>query len=130
MSLNNSSMASGVARIDLTIPEATPSLNKMLRRHWSVDRKLKQRWRDSVWWALREQGYGQRREPLGRARVTITRLSPRMLDPDNATGGAKHVVDALRACNVISDDTPEHLELIVRQEKGKAATRIQIEPIT
>jgi hypothetical protein len=110
----------------IEIPEATPSLNKMLRRHWAVDRRLKKRWHKLVWVALFEQPYGARAR-FNKAKVTITRCSPRMLDADNAVGSVKHVVDALRACNVIADDTPEHIELIVRQEKGKARTVIELE---
>lgn len=110
----------------IEIPEATPSLNKMLRRHWSVDRKLKKHWHKLVWLALFEQSERITR-PFPRAKITITRHSSRMLDPDNATGSVKHVVDALRACNVITDDTPEHIELVVKQQKGKARTVIELE---
>jgi hypothetical protein len=115
--------------ITLEIPEAVPSLNTMLRRHWSVDRKLKTKWGKLVWVAVRSQRLTVQ-SPLQRARITITRLSPRMLDPDNATGGCKHILDSLRLLDIIADDTPEHVELIVRQEKGKAGTRIQIEALT
>jgi len=115
--------------IELTLNEATPSLNKMLRRHWSVDRKLKAKWARLVWVALRSKYLGPM-HPFPRARVTITRTSPRMLDADNATGGCKPIIDCLRQLSLIVDDSPEHIELIVRQEKGKAATRIQIEPLT
>lgn len=117
------------AVITLTIPEALPSLNTMLRRHWSVDRRLKNRWRIMVWAALKQQAGGKALPPLNKARVTITRISPRMLDADNCTGGAKHVIDSLRVCGLIVDDTPEHIELTVRQEKGRAATHIQIEAL-
>jgi len=110
----------------LEIPEATPSLNTMLRRHWSVDRRLKKHWHKLVWVALFERPHGPRAR-FSKAKITITRSSPRMLDPDNAAGSVKHVVDALRACDVIADDTPEHIELIVRQEKGKAKTVIELE---
>lgn len=117
--------------ITLEIPEAIPSLNTMLRRHWSVDRKLKARWKRLVWVA-RLAANGNRlpvpRDSYGRARLTITRISPRTCDPDNLA--PKHLIDGLRACGIIVDDTPEHVELIVRQEKGKAGTRIQIEQLT
>lgn len=122
----------GVLVITLTIPFATPSLNTMLRQHWSVDRKLKARWKRLVWAARLEANDNclpVPRDAFQRARITITRFSPRMLDADNATGGAKHIVDGLRACGIIIDDTPEHIELTVRQEKGDAATRIDIEAL-
>ena len=112
--------------IELLIDEATPSLNQMLRRHWSVDAKLKKRWRQLVMVAACGK---MPKAAMTRARITITRLSPRMLDSDNATGGTKHLIDGLRWCGVIADDTPEHVELIVKQEKGKAATRVQIEEL-
>ena len=114
----------------IEIPEATPSLNQMLRQHWSKDRKLKDHWRQSVWIALYEQhGRPLWSEPMPKARLTITRHSSRMLDPDNATGGVKHVIDALLACNLIAGDSPEHIELIVQQEKGAARTVIELEAV-
>ena len=114
--------------IELTLNEATPSLNKMIRLHWTVDRKLKAKWVKMVWVALRSQRMGPV-QPFSRARVTITRISPRMLDRDNLFSSVKHPLDGLKICSVIVDDSPEHIELIVRQEKGKAGTRIQIEPL-
>lgn len=113
--------------ITLTIPEATPSLNTMMRRHWSVDMRLKKRWRQMVMVAACGK---MPKAALNRARITITRFSPRMLDADNCTGGAKHCIDGLKWCGIIADDTPEHIELTVRQEKGKAQTRIELEPLT
>lgn len=110
--------------IAFTIDEATPSMNVMLRKHWTADRKLKQHWTKLVWVAV----HGMKpQRPYSKARITITRVSPRVLDTDNCVGSVKHLCDGLRACGIIADDTPEHVELIVRQEKGKAATRVRIE---
>lgn len=112
--------------IELYIDEPTPSLNEMLRQHWAIDVKLKAHWSRLVMCAVSGKVPPA---PIARARITITRISPRMLDWDNCAGGTKHLTDGLRTHGVISDDTPEHVELIVRQEKGKAATRVQIEPL-
>lgn len=55
--------------------------------------------------------------PGGTHRVTITSHRARAVDPDNLAGGSKYLIDALRVCGLITDDSPEHIELVVRQEK-------------
>lgn len=112
----------GRALIEFLIDEPTPSLNEMLRKHWTADRKLKTHWLRLVWVGVNGQVPPM---PLKRALITITRVSPRVLDPDNVC--VKHLIDGLRSCGVLVDDTPEHITLTVRQEKGKAGTRVQIE---
>jgi hypothetical protein len=52
-----------------------------------------------------------------RARVSIVMFRVRLLDPDNAYGSAKPLIDCLRTCNLISDDSEKEIELTVTQEK-------------
>jgi hypothetical protein len=58
------------------------------------------------------QGKGQ-----GRCVVRVHIRRQRLLDPDNAVGGIKALIDALRYHGHIVDDSPEHIELHVIQEK-------------
>lgn len=59
--------------------------------------------------------------------VTITRVGPRRLDDDNATGSAKPVRDAVAAVLGVDDGDPR-VTWKVEQAKGPYATRVRIEP--
>lgn len=52
-----------------------------------------------------------------RARVSIVMFRVRLLDPDNAYGSAKPLIDCLRTCGLIPDDTEAAIDLQVSQEK-------------
>jgi hypothetical protein len=51
--------------------------------------------------------------------VTITRVAPRMLDSDNATGSAKHVRDGIAKWLGRDDSMTSGIEWVVRQAKGR-----------
>ena len=53
-------------------------------------------------------------------RVSIVSKRVNLLDPDNLVGGCKHLIDSLRIAGIIPEDTPEAIELSVRQEKVKS----------
>ena len=52
-----------------------------------------------------------------RSRIRITSKRCRLLDPDNLC--VKYIVDALRHCSVIKDDTTKEIEVFIKQEKVK-----------
>lgn len=66
-----------------------------------------------------------------RTRVCVTRYARRLLDVDNL-GGAKLVIDQLRYAKLIQDDSPEHIDLELRQvkvaSKAEEGTEIVISP--
>lgn len=68
-----------------------------------------------------------------RARLRITRCARRLLDEDNLSGGAKPLIDCVKQAGLIVDDSPEHIELIVRQRRVESldeeCTEIEIEAI-
>ena len=79
-------------------------------------------------------------EPIPRARVRVQRYSSGTLDPDNLAASCKGLLDVL--CRVstthpyglgfIEDDSPDHIELIVTQEKckrGTGSTIVSIAPM-
>lgn len=115
--------------IELTIPATAPSLNALIRMHWTKRAKLVEQWKRFIWAARCEKLGGQAPKPLRRARVSIERRSPWLCDPDNAISSAKMVLDGLRSDNLIVDDSPEHIELTVTQCKGKQQTVIRIEAL-
>lgn len=55
----------------------------------------------------------------GRSRVVIESHRSRLCDADNLY--VKPLVDAMRYQGLIADDSPEHIELIVRQKKVRRA---------
>lgn len=115
--------------IELTIPEPTPSLNPMLRQFWSKRHKDQKRWRWLVRAARLNANYHPT-QPLQKARVTVTRHGKRILDTDNLYGGVKGLVDLLVKEGILANDTPEHVELVTKQQKTKAPkTVVQIEAI-
>ena len=101
-------------RLVLEIPAIPPSPNRYNGRHWSVYRKSRKAW---AWWIAAAVSNACCGTLLwSRSRVSITRMSRRSLDPDNAVASTKCVIDGLRGAKVIENDTADHITLEVRQE--------------
>lgn len=86
--------------------------------------------------AVRNEPLGKkpRKNPLpARLQVRLTSYRWQFVDPDNLCGGAKYLIDCLKHCGAIEDDSPQHIELVVRQERAPAAhlqgTLIELVPI-
>ena len=96
------------------------------REHWSVKAKRTKAQKQAVGFLLRPclaGDVGRGSQPL---LVTITRIAPRRLDDDNATGSAKHVRDAVAELLGV-DDGSDAVTWRVEQEKGPYGCRIRIE---
>jgi hypothetical protein len=116
-------------KIEILIPEVVPSLNRLLRLHWAARRSLLNRWEWMVFAELHRQRL-LNVLPEGRVAVEITRCGKRQLDPDNLHGAAKIVLDAMKRCGLIADDSSAHIALTCSQETGRRAmTRIRVSPI-
>lgn len=115
--------------IKLTIPEATPSLNRLFGHHWTHRHQKRQHWQ----WLVRAARLKAKvflAEPLPRAKVTITRHGRRICDPDNLIGGQKMLIDSLVREGILENDTPDHIELVVKQVKTKTPhTTVTIEAL-
>lgn len=115
--------------IELEIPRATPSINALFGQHWAKRARQKDEWH----WLVKQARLDAKvfvNETPARAKVTITRYGPRMLDDDNCWGGAKLLIDCLVRERLIENDTPNHIELIVKQHVSKPSrTIVQIEAI-
>jgi hypothetical protein len=94
--------------IRLYIPEASPSLNKYAYSHWRVRHADKKRWALML---LAESRRAGATKATGKRRLTIERHGRRKLDPDNLIGGAKGMIDELRALGLLLEDTDNALEL-------------------
>lgn len=101
--------------IVLDIPDVPPSLNKVLRMHWSKKSRLALDWAWKARIAFDYQNSSILR--IGKKQVKITLHHSRMYDKDNAYGSCKVLVDCLRGLKVIQDDTAEWLELTVEQAR-------------
>jgi Holliday junction resolvase RusA-like endonuclease len=104
--------------IRIVIPTPLPSLNETQRMHRMAYHRLGKQW------ALAIKMLAPKLEPAtGKRRVVIERRSTRELDKDNAYGGAKVVVDALKKLGLILDDNSANLDLEVVQSKCGASER-------
>ena len=113
--------------IHLSIPDVPVSPNGpkgYLRMHWAKRAKYNEAWawriRGAMGWpAVFDQA-------PDKARVTITQYRKRTMDYDNLVASCKCVLDALVDWELIADDSPDHIELVVKQEKS-AETHTEIE---
>jgi hypothetical protein len=68
-----------------------------------------------------------------RARVRLVTFRCRLLDPDNAVGGVKALVDSLRYRGYITNDDPASIQLEVYQVKvahrNEQGTLVEIVPL-
>lgn len=108
--------------IRIVLPEATPSLNQLLRMHWAKRRRMAK----GAALAIRMQTLAA---PVAseKRRVRIERHGKKTLDEDNAYGGCKLVIDCLKDLDLLVDDSPRWLELEVTQSrcaKGEAPQTI------
>jgi hypothetical protein len=104
----------------ITVPDVPPSLNKVLRMHWAVKRRLKMNWGNhfyglppSAFKFLAAKAYCR-----SKMRMVVTIYNSRQYDRDNAFGACKIIADAAREAGMIYDDRPEFFELNVEQVKS------------
>lgn len=102
--------------ITLTIPAVPPTLNNMLRLHWSKRHRLMGDWK-----VLLLEALGRRRFPPARGprRVVIRVTRGCRQDPDNRAFNAKLILDNLKKLRLIEDDRPSLLELQVEEQYGR-----------
>ena len=117
-----------ISAATFSLPYVAPSLNRSLRQHWAVRRKV-QKQLDLIVSALCPKF--PRPEASDRCQVTITRIGKRLLDADNLAGSAKQIVDSLKYAKAFVDDSRDHVTLIFEQRKAnigeKPHTEIAIE---
>jgi hypothetical protein len=120
----------GGSMIDVTMPIDLPSANAILRMHWRKQRQLRTEYRNWLWARARCVSH----PPEGKQRVTITRiLGPRQreFDPDNLPASCKSLIDALRDCKHIGNDTGRDIELVLLEDSANRAAgpavRVRVE---
>ena len=113
--------------IDVPIPGLRLVSEANSRGHWAVKAKRVAHQRSVVTMVLRGT-VARSMMTLAPLSVTITRVAPSSgLDDDNAVSSAKACRDAVAQVLGIDDRDPR-VDWLVRQERGKWAVRIRIEP--
>lgn len=101
-----------MALLDNNFP---PSLNRRL--HWRARSALNIAWKNHVYWHVMEQKTKMGKMPYPWTDIKIIYYACRPMDWDNAYTSAKPLVDGLKVAGVIEDDSPKHIELLVRTIK-------------
>ena len=97
----------------------------LLRWHWTKRRRYTLGWKNEV---RAVAGFGT--FAMVRRRVTITLHRRRLLDDDNAVASCKPLLDALKACGLIHDDSRRWILLQVDQVKDREEfTEIEINEV-
>ena len=102
----------------IRIEAVPPSLNKYLRMHWAVKKRL----RHEFWLLLAERtNIDNRMSGPEKMRVQINVHSKgataRRLDSENLWGGCKPLIDAMRDVGLIRNDSPRWLDLGVCEKR-------------
>ena len=113
------------------MPGCPPSGNVMRRkyRHPHAYARLRNDWQRTIWAFLAP---GNRRTACleSKMRVMVTIEHARLYDADNAISGCKPLLDSLTRLVLIRDDSPEWMELEVRQVKSREnQTTIEVTPL-
>ena len=76
---------------------------------------------NAIYWQVRAFAPPSQYQFTRRVLITAERFSSCTMDPDNLIGSLKPVIDGLRHCGVIEDDTEKHVRIgEIKQIKSKA----------
>ena len=106
------------------IPSIPPSYNQYAGRNNSWDyRNTKKEWTDLVFYCCKPKPP----KPLSNATITLTYYfeSKRRHDPDNYAG--KMILDGLTRAGIITDDSFDCIELVLKGNYDKNNPRTEIE---
>lgn len=107
-------------RIEFSIPLLPLLPNRLLGAHWWVRSSHAKKWRQLVWLQTMYQNC-RPEHPFSKAEITFTRCSPYQCDYDGLVGSFKPVLDALVKCELLEDDSPQHVNCSYLWEKTPRA---------
>ena len=87
--------------IKLEIKDLPKMPNSLIRKHWAIVTKEKNKWHGLVKLFL---SYHKPKAPFKKAKLVLTRYSMRAPDYDGLVGSFKYVLDGLVKAGVIVDD--------------------------
>lgn len=124
--------------LSFSLPKIMPSANKMLHLHhikrWEYAKSLSSEVAAAIGW-----DWLAGHEPWERARVSITRRTLQLLDPDAQGTAAKVLIDTLLkrstthpwGLGVLVDDSPDRMALVLRQvrvaHRAEMGTDVSVE---
>lgn len=118
--------------LEIVLPGLPPMNTADGPSRWARYR-LKKAWETRVKHALVQTIGGWPREPMTRARVTITRASTREPDFDGLVQGGKFLLDGLVKAKVLADDGPSVIGQPAyrweRAPRGMGSVRVRVEEI-
>lgn len=94
-------------RLEFVEPKLPPTVNVSSRLHWWSQRKQSQEWNNIVMFHVLKNGAPK--EPLKKAKLTLTRFSASEPDFDNLVSSFKKIIDALRYNAVLADDKMKNI---------------------
>lgn len=107
-------------RITFEVGLLPPSINQLMRKHWSYRHNQKTLWTEEL--ACMEQGNlaALRKMATSRQRVSveITVHHKNSFDPDNLKSCAKIPLDALKGLDCLVDDSAKWIDLDVKEVVG------------
>lgn len=105
--------------------------NQLLRRHWSLLTKEKNKCHNAVLIAI---GPNKPDKPLQKAELHLTRCSSSMPDYDGLVSSFKYIIDGLVKAGVIVDDKPAIIGYPTyeweKANRGQGTVRVRIKEIT
>lgn len=99
----------------ITVPLKIDSMNSTVGRHWSKKSGTRRMWEKALA-AVGNKLVDRRAIPY--RSVTIVSKRRRLIDQDNLVGGAKHLVDSIRALGWIEDDCVGKVKITYEQSKS------------
>lgn len=97
-----------------TIPLIPTSPNRLLGAPWYRAHKVRTEWKEALRYIVRK-----RPEPIrGLVEIRIVVYRPRLLDPDNAVGAIKPILDGLVELGHLEGDKPGQVVFEVEQKKA------------
>ena len=126
--------------VEFVLPFLLPSLNVRDRTHWAERHRQQVVLHDEIMVAVGGPRWYPR-PPMERVRLTVIRISTGACDADNLAASTKAMTDLFKLRSErnplgfgwIIDDSPDRLELVVRQQKAahraNQATVVKIEEL-
>ena len=118
--------------IEFEVPLVPPTINVLMRKHWSYRRNQKGLWACEIMAALSDPGeyldarimkhantHGYRK-----LRIEITVHHNREFDQDNLASIGKIPLDALKQLGIIVDDSSQYVEFAAKQVKSKTVKTV------
>lgn len=111
----------------IAIKKPIVSQNVRDKWHWAKRSAERIEWEKEIWAAL--NGQVKKHKAKGKRRLKITSIRPRMLDFLNLCGGSKGLVDAIVNLGLLIDDSPNYVDVEIKQIDGPTGTIIELEEI-